>query len=144
MPWQLHHGGHVGNMMGCDHPSFIQIGPLIRELQRFQHFAIWRPSAILNKNLVMRDPTHEVNYMVRSPCQNLVSIRYSPPEILRFYNFAILVGKCLITPPEPLNIVGRHLNPQKAHHWVTARHLSHKWLKSVQGFDLGGVSRKKV
>ena len=98
MPWQLHHGGHVGNMMGCDHPSFIQIGPLIRELQRFQHFAIWRPSAILNKNLVMRDPTHEVNYMVRSHCQNLVSIRYSPPEILRFYNFAILAGKCLTTP----------------------------------------------
>jgi len=26
---------------------------------------------------------------------------------------------------------------------VTTRHLSHKWLKSVQGFDLGGVARKK-
>jgi len=26
---------------------------------------------------------------------------------------------------------------------VMARHLSHKWLKSVQGFDLGGVARKK-
>jgi len=26
---------------------------------------------------------------------------------------------------------------------MTARHLSHKWLKSVQGFDLGGVTKKK-
>ena len=28
----------------------------------------------------------------------LVSIRSSPPEILRFYNFASLAGKCLTTP----------------------------------------------
>ena len=42
-----------------------------------------------------------------------------------------------------LNIVGRHPNPQKAHPWVTTCHLNHKWLKSVQGFDLGGVARKK-
>ena len=47
---------------------------------------------------------------------------------------------------EPLNIVGGHSNPQKAHPWVTTRHLilSHKWLTFVQGFDLGGVARKKV
>jgi len=62
-----------------------------------------------------------------------------------------LAGKCLTTPPfwsffggfEPLNIVGGHSNPQKAHPWVTTRHLSHQWLNSVQGFDLGGVPRKK-
>jgi len=28
--------------------------------------------------------------------------------------------------------VGGHSNPQKAHPWVTTRHLSHKWLNSVQ------------
>ena len=44
---------------------------------------------------------------------------------------------------EPLNIVGGHSNPQKTHPWVTTRHLSHKWLNSVQEFDLGGVARKK-
>jgi len=44
---------------------------------------------------------------------------------------------------EPLNIVGGHSNPQKAHPCVTTRHLSHKWLNSVQGFELGGVARKK-
>ena len=43
--------------------------------------------------------THEVNYAVRLPCRNLVSIRYSPPEILQFYNFASLAEKCLTTPP---------------------------------------------
>jgi len=95
--------------------------------------------------------THDVICAVWLPCQNLVSIQYSPPEILRFYNFATLAGKCLTTPPfwrffggfEPLNIVGRHSNPEKAHPWVTTRHLSHKWLNSVQGFDLGRVVRKK-
>ena len=39
--------------------------------------------------------------------------------------------------------MGRHPNPQKAHPWVTTRYLSHKRLKSVQGCDLGAISRKK-
>ena len=39
--------------------------------------------------------------------------------------------------------MGGHSVPQKAHPWVTTHHLSHKWLNSVQGFDLGGVARKK-
>ena len=43
--------------------------------------------------------TYEVNYAVQLHCQNLVLIRYSPPEILQFYNFASLAGKCLTTPP---------------------------------------------
>jgi len=54
-------------------------------------------------------------HTVRLPCQNLVSIRPFPPEILRFYNFASLAGKCLPRPLfgvfggfEPLKIVGRH------------------------------------
>ena len=34
--------------------------------------------------------------------------------------------------------------PKKAQPWVTTRHLSHKWLNFVQGFDQGGVARKKV
>jgi len=29
---QTHHGGHVRHMMGCDHTSFVQIGPLVDEL----------------------------------------------------------------------------------------------------------------
>jgi len=40
-------------------------------------------------------------------------------------------------------IVGRHPNPQKAHPLVRTRHLSHKRLKSVQGFDLGTSPRKQ-
>jgi len=70
---------------------------------------------------------------------------------LRFYNLASLAGKMPNHAPfllfygrfEPLKIVGRHPNPQKALSWVTTRHLSHKLLKSVQGFDLGAVARKK-
>ena len=81
-------------------------------------------------------------------CEKLVSIRSSLLEILRFYDIASLAGKCLTTPPflgfEPLKIVGRHHNPQKAHPWVRTRHLSPKRLKSVQGCDLGAIARKKV
>ena len=39
---------HGNCMMGCDHPSFIPIGPLTGELWHFQYFPTWRPSAILN------------------------------------------------------------------------------------------------
>jgi len=28
LPWQPHHAGHVGHMMGCDHPSCVPVGPL--------------------------------------------------------------------------------------------------------------------
>jgi len=42
-----------------------------------------------------------------------------PAGDITFYNFASLARKCLNTPPfggsEPLNIVGRHPNHQKAH-----------------------------
>jgi len=66
---------------------------------------------------------------------------------LRFYNFASLAGKFQTTPPfwgfEPIEITGRHPNPQKAHPWVMTRHLSHKRLKSVQGFDLAQLREKK-
>jgi len=29
LPWQPHYGGHVGNVMGCDQPGFVPIGPLL-------------------------------------------------------------------------------------------------------------------
>jgi len=48
LPWQPHYGGHVGNVMGCDQPVFVPIGPLLGELWYFQYFPTWRPSAILN------------------------------------------------------------------------------------------------
>ena len=69
----------------------------------------------------------------------------------RYYDFIILLLWLENAKPplvfrgfKPHNIVVGHSNPQKAHPWVTTRHLSHKWLNSVQGFDLGGVARKKV
>jgi len=48
------------------------------------------------------------------------------PEILRFYNFAGLAGKCHspiwgFWESELIKIVGRHPNPQKAHRWVTEK-----------------------
>jgi len=48
LPWQPQHGGHVVNMMGCDHPSCVPVGPLVGELWHFEYFLTWRPSAILN------------------------------------------------------------------------------------------------
>jgi len=48
LPWQPHHGGDAVDMTECDHPSFVQISPLIVELWYFQYFPTLRPSAILN------------------------------------------------------------------------------------------------
>ena len=48
MPWQPHFGGHVGNVMGCDQPRFVPIGPLLSELWYEKYFPTWRPSATLN------------------------------------------------------------------------------------------------
>jgi len=31
LPWQPDYGRHVGNVMGCDQPSFVPIGPLLGE-----------------------------------------------------------------------------------------------------------------
>ena len=45
---QGHFGGHVGNVIKCDQPSFVSIGPLLGELWYFQYFPTQRPSAILN------------------------------------------------------------------------------------------------
>ena len=48
LPWQPHYGGHVENMMECDHPSCVTVSPLVGELWHFEYFPTWRPSAILN------------------------------------------------------------------------------------------------
>ena len=34
--------------MGCDHPSFVPVGPLVGQLWHFQYFLTWRPAVILN------------------------------------------------------------------------------------------------
>jgi len=39
---------NIGNTMGCDHPSFVTVGPLVGELWHFEYFPTWRPSAIMN------------------------------------------------------------------------------------------------
>jgi len=53
---QPHHGGHIEDMMVCDHPSFVKIVILvIGELWHFQLFPTWRTFAILNWNFVILD-----------------------------------------------------------------------------------------
>ena len=86
-------------MTGCDHPSFVQIGPLVDELYSISNIFKYggRPPSCIR--ILPFWTTHEVNYAVRLVCENLVSIRSLPLEILRFYDFASLAGKCL---PRPL------------------------------------------
>ena len=82
---------------GMRPPKFHPIGPLIGNLWRFQNFVYGgRPLSWIW--ILLFWTTHEVNYAVRLPGQNLVSIRSFQPKILRFYNFAILAGKYLTTP----------------------------------------------
>jgi len=48
LPWQPHFCGHIGNVMGCDEPSFVPIEQLLGELWYLQYLPTWRPSALLN------------------------------------------------------------------------------------------------
>ena len=96
-------------------PVFRLNRSIDRRVIAFQQFPIWRPSAILNW-IWSFWTTHEVNYAVRLLCQNMVSIRSSPLEILRFYDFASLAGKCLTTPT--FGVFGV-LNPLKL--WVVIK-----------------------
>ena len=48
LPRQPNRGGHVGDMMGCDHPSCVSVGPLVGEIWHFEYVPTWPPSAILN------------------------------------------------------------------------------------------------
>ena len=90
--------------------------------------------------------THVVNHAVRLPCQNLVSIQFSPSKIglLQFYNFASLAWKCLTTSPfwglNPLKLYVVIKIPKKTHHWVRTRHAIE--VKIYQGCDLGAIARK--
>ena len=134
--------GHVdvAEMMGCDHPSFVQIGLLICELQHFKHFPIWRPF-ILNQNFIILESQYWTANIGSTP--NFYRSQSSscgpdsgPPTkmlfgcpvkiwcrsniccpILRFYDFASLAGKCLITPPfwefQSLKIVRCHQHPNR-------------------------------
>jgi len=63
---------------------------------------------------------------------------------------AALAVKCLTTPPfwvllgfEPITIVGRHQNSEKAHPWVMTHHLRHKQLKSSTGATWARLREKK-
>jgi len=48
LPWQEHHGRYVGDVMGSDQPSLVQIRPSVGELWHFQYFPTWRLPAMLN------------------------------------------------------------------------------------------------
>jgi len=39
LPWQPNRGGHVGDMMGCDHPSCVLVGRLVGELWHFEYIS---------------------------------------------------------------------------------------------------------
>jgi len=129
--------------MGCDCSSFVQIGSLICRVIVFLPFPMWRPSAILNWNFVI------LNYPRSRLCCS-VSTRYSPSQILRFYDCASLAEKCLTMPPffegwvgglNPLKLWAAIKNPKR--HILRGENASiHKRLKSVQDCELGASPRK--
>ena len=74
---------------GMQPPKFRPNQSIGREVMAFPTFCNMAAVRHLEFEFCYSGPrTHEVNYAVRLPCQNLVLIRSTPPEILRFYNFA--------------------------------------------------------
>ena len=94
------HGGHVENIIRCDHPSCIPVGPFVSELWHFKYFPTWRPSAILNlkKKLIFNHMT-VVAVLICCCVQNFNKIgsRVRPPDVHNcwMYNAPFLGnGRC--------------------------------------------------
>ena len=94
--WQPHHGGHVGTQWDAttqvsSRSVHWQASYSITNI--FQYGG--RPLSGIGT--VSFWTKYEVNYAVQLPSQNLESIWSSLSEILQFYDFASLAGKCLTT-----------------------------------------------
>ena len=84
--------------MGCDHPSFVPIGPLVSELWYFEYFTTWRPSAILNlkKKLIFDHVTVIICCCV--PNFNKIGSRVRPPDAHHCWMYnAPLLGNAFAT-----------------------------------------------
>ena len=125
--------------MACDHPSFVQIVQLVDELWHFEHFSIWRPSAILNWNFVILD--HPRSRL----CCSVVLWKFGVDPIFAVGDIAIL-WFCqfgwkmpnhasfleIFEGLDPLKLWVA-INTTKTHLWVKTRHLSHKQLNPSKG-----------
>ena len=88
------------NIMGCDHPSFVPIGPLVGELWHFQHFPIWLPSANLNFKILIFDHVTVIDVVNCCCVPNFIKIgsRVRPLDAHNCYMFnASLLGNAIAT-----------------------------------------------
>ena len=114
-------------------PNFVVIGRSAAELRRYIDFSRWPPAAILDLIWVMLDHP-------RSAIAGLSSIlkfRFVWKLPIHAHFLGVLVAYF----PQ---MVTHCSNPKKDQTCVEKRRLSHKAWKSVQRFDLGVGSRKKV
>ena len=88
---------------------------------------------------------------VSARSSDLVLIRFIVLEILRFLYFAVFLLEIAYSRPFfrgvggiPPNMLTHRSNRQKDHPCAETRRLSHKARRSIQRFDLGAGSRKKV
>ena len=98
LPWQPHHRGHIGNVVECDHPSFVPVGPFVDELWHFQYFPTWRPAAILNFKKLIFDHVTVIAVLIYCCLPNFIKIgsRVWPPYAHNCWMFnAPLLGNAV-------------------------------------------------
>jgi len=78
--------------MGCDHPSFIQIGPLAGNLSHFQYFPTRQPFAIFNLKKIIFGHMAVIVFLIccRVPIFIKIGSRVRPPDAHR------LTTKCSV------------------------------------------------
>ena len=100
LAWQTHHGGHVGDMMGCDHPIWVPVGRLVGELWHFEYIS--NMAAVCHfefkKNLIF-DLMTVIAVLTCCSVPNFIKIgsRVRPPDIhnYRMFNASLLGnGRC--------------------------------------------------
>jgi len=95
LPWQPHHGWHVGNVMGCDHPSFVQSVHCLASYgisNIFKHSG--RPSFWFKKKLIF-DHVTVIVILICCCVPNFIKIgsRIRPPDAHNCWMFnAQLLG----------------------------------------------------
>jgi len=126
---QPHHCDHIRDTIGCDHPIFIQMGPLVSELYHFQHFPTWWPSAILNLkyfHIWSRD-CHWVPNLLFCIKFHQNWIMRSAPRRPQLLNVQCAVAKQRLLPWQPHhgeNVGTRwdattQVSPKSVHWWVS-------------------------
>ena len=124
---------------------------IVRVMTSYPFISRWQSAAMLDLMWVMSDNPRSATVGISSVLRLGLDPIYSFGDIAIFIFCCFFAWNCLFTPffsrgvgGIPPNMLTHRSNRQKDHPCAETRRLSHKARRSIQRFDLGAGSRKKV